>query len=125
MHSLEELEIIRLFEDGDRALISGNAAELQRIYSDDYVQCDERGNFIGKDELIRKLSHGEIRFVAMRSTGRSIRFLHDACAVVHGSEEDEVERDGRFCEVHYIYMDVVVKRKGQWHIVASQLAKLE
>ena len=59
----------------------------------------------------------------MISTGRQIRLLTDNLALVHGSEEDEVEQAGRRFQVRYIYTDVVMKRDGRWQIVASQLAK--
>ena len=58
----------------------------------------------------------------MISTGRRIRLLSEDIAIVHGSEEDEVEQSGRRLPVRYVYMDVVVKRNGRWQIVGSQLA---
>jgi hypothetical protein len=36
-------QILKLFEDGDRALIAADIAELSRIFADDYVQYDESG----------------------------------------------------------------------------------
>jgi hypothetical protein len=36
-------QILELFEDGDRALIAVDIAELSRIFADDYVRCDESG----------------------------------------------------------------------------------
>jgi hypothetical protein len=59
----------------------------------------------------------------MVSTGRHIRLLTDDVAIVHGSEEDEVEQAGRRSPVRYVYTDIVMKRHGQWQIVGSQLAK--
>ena len=44
-------------------------------------------------------------------------------AIVHGSERDEVEANGRRFNVQYLYMDVVCKRDGRWQIVGSQLVK--
>ena len=49
--------------------------------------------------------------------------LRDDVAIVHGSEDDEVEQGGKRFPVRYIYMDVVMKRDGNWQIVASQLAR--
>ena len=118
-----EQEILRLFEDGDRAIIAADVAELSRIFADDYVQYDEAGNASTKAEVIEKLTRGKIRYVSMVSTGRRIRVLRDDVAVVHGSEEDVVEQDGNRFPVRYVYMDVVVKRNGRWQIAASQLAK--
>ena len=40
----DEQQILKLFEDGDRALIAADVAELSRIFADDYIQYDESGN---------------------------------------------------------------------------------
>ena len=37
-------QILELFEEGDRALIAVDIAELSRIFADDYVQYDESGS---------------------------------------------------------------------------------
>lgn len=119
----DEHQIIKLFEYGDRALISADVAELLRIYAEDYVQHNESGTASTRQDLIRNLTSGAIRFVAMTSTGRHVQMLTDDVAIVYGSEEDEVEQEGRRFSVRYVYTDVVMKRNSQWQIVASQLAK--
>jgi len=119
----DEQQISKLFKDGDRALMSADVDELQRIYADDYEQHDESGKRSTRKDLIRKLTSHEIRFLKMTSIGCSLRILRDDVAVVHGSEEDEIERGGRRGKVRYVYMDVVMKRDGKWQIVASQLAR--
>lgn len=118
----DEQEIIQLFEDGDRALVGADVREIERIYADDYAQADESGVLTNRADLIQKLTAGEIRFLAMKSTGRRVRLLGDF-AIVHGSEEDEIEREGKRLSIRYIYMDVVVRRIGAWQIIASQLSK--
>ena len=118
----DERLIIKLFEDGDRALMSADVDELQRIYSEDYVQSDESGVLSTRADLIRNLASGRIRFLSMQSTGRRVRLFGDF-AIVHGSEEDEVVRDEHRFSARYVYMDVVVKRQGHWQIVGSQLAR--
>jgi uncharacterized protein (TIGR02246 family) len=119
----DENEILKLFEDGDRALIAADAAKLSRIFADDYIQYDESGDSLTKQDVIDNLRTGTIRYLSMTSTGRHIRLLRDDVAIVHGSEEDDVEQGGRRFPVRYIYMDVVMKRNGKWQIVGSQLAK--
>ena len=122
MDSNDEQEIIRLFEDGDRALMSGDVREMERIYAEDYMQADESGRLSTRADLIRNLTSGKIRLLSMKSTGRRVRLFGDF-AVVHGSEEDEIERDGVTRVVKYVYTDVVARRDGRWQIVASQLAR--
>ena|SRR5215471_4240736 len=123
MASNDELDIVRLFEDGDRALMSADVREMERIYSEDYVQSDESGRLSTRADLIRNLTSGKIRFLSMKSMERQIR-LFDDFAIVYGAEEDEIEREGKSFFVKYVYMDVVVQRGGRWQIVASQLAKI-
>jgi ketosteroid isomerase-like protein len=118
----DEQQILKLFEDGDRALMSADARELSRVYADDYIQHDEAGKSVTKEEMIENLVSGRIRYVSMTSRGRLVRLFGDF-AIVHGSEEDEVEQAARRFTVRYVYLDVVVKRAGRWQIVASQLAK--
>ena len=119
----DEQQILKLFEDGDRALVAADRAELARIYADDYLQYDEAGQTSTKQDLIGRLASGAIRYASMVSTGRRIRMLREDVAIVHGSEVDMVEHAGERLPVRYVYMDVVMKRDGQWQIVGSQLAK--
>jgi uncharacterized protein DUF4440 len=118
-----EQQILKLFEDGDRALIAADVAELSRIFADDYIQYDEFGEAHTKQDVIKNLETGTVRYLSIVSTGRRIRLLSDELAIVHGSEEDDVEQGGQRFPVRYIYMDVVVKHNGSWQIVGSQLAR--
>jgi uncharacterized protein (TIGR02246 family) len=119
----DEQEILKLFEDGDRALVAADPAALSRIFADDYVQHDECGKSFTRQEVIDNLTSHKVRYVSMVSTSRRIRLLTESVAIVHGSEDDEVDQGGRRKHIRYIYMDVVMKRDGRWQIVASQLAK--
>lgn len=118
-----EEQILKLFEDGDRALIAADVREIERIYAEDYVQYDELGVSSTRQDLIARLTSGKVRFLSMNSTGRRVRLLRDDVAIVHGSEEDDVEQEGQRFPLEYLYMDVVMKRDGRWQIVASQLVK--
>src|ERR1700691_729992 len=85
----DKQQIVRLFEDGDRALIAADLAELSCIFGEDYIQYDETGRPSTREEVLNNLKSGFIRYLSMISTGREIRLLGENVAVVHGSEEDE------------------------------------
>ena len=51
----DEQQILKLFEDGDRALIAADVAELSRIFADDYIQYDESGESRTKQNVIKNL----------------------------------------------------------------------
>jgi hypothetical protein len=97
-----EQQILKLFDEGDRALIAADVAELSRIFADDYIQYDEFGESHTKQDVINNLKTGATRYLSMVSTGRRIRLLSDELAIVHGSEEDDVEQGGRRFPVRYI-----------------------
>ncbi|HUE53639.1 MAG TPA: nuclear transport factor 2 family protein [Terriglobales bacterium] len=122
MEPADEHQILALFEDGDRTLMSADIDKLSRIFADDYVQYNESGRAFTKHDVLENLKLGRIRYISMVSTGRQIRLFGDF-AIVHGSEDDEVEQDGKRFSVRYVYTDVVIKRTGKWQIVGSQLAR--
>src|SRR6202011_3880258 len=95
---------------------------LARIFADDYVQYNESGKAFTKQDVLTNFRTGAIRYPSIVSTGRQIRVLGDT-AVVHGSESDKVESDGKRFSVRYVYLDVLRKHNGEWKIVASQLAR--
>lgn len=118
----DEREILALHEAGDRALMTADLAVLARIFADDYVQCNEAGKAFTKQDVLDNFRTGAIRYPSIVSTGRKIRVFGDT-AVVHGSESDEVEAEGKRFSVRYVYLDVLRKCDGEWKLVASQLAR--
>jgi uncharacterized protein (TIGR02246 family) len=118
----DEQQILALHEAGDRALMSADLTALARIFADDYVQYNEAGKPFTKQEVLKNFQTGAIRYPSIVSTGRKIRIFGDT-AVVHGLESDEVEAGGKRFSVRYMYLDVLQKRRGEWKLVASQLAR--
>jgi uncharacterized protein (TIGR02246 family) len=118
----DEQQILALHEAGDRALMSADLAVLAEIFADDYVQYNEAGEAFTKQDVLNNFRTGTIRSPSIVSTGRRIRVFGDT-AVVHGSESDEIEVDGKRSAVRYVYLDVLRKRDGEWKLVASQLAR--
>ena len=118
----DEQQILALHEAGDKALMSADLETLARIFADDYVQHNESGKAFTKQDVLNNFRTGAIRYPSIVSTGRTIRVFGDM-AVVNGSECDEVEDGGKRSSVRYVYLDVLLKRNGEWKLVASQLAR--
>jgi uncharacterized protein (TIGR02246 family) len=118
----DEQQILALHEAGDKALMSADLTVLAQIFADDYVQYNEAGKAFRKQDVLNNFRTGAIRYPSIVSTGRKIRLFGDV-AVVHGSESDEMEADGKRLAVRYVYLDVLEKRDGEWKLVASQLAR--
>src|SRR5512135_254973 len=104
----DEQQILALHEAGDRALMSADLAVLEEIFADDYVQYNDAGQALTKNDVLENFRSGAICYSSIVSTARKIRVLGDT-AVVHGSENDEVEAGGKRFPVRYIYLDVLQK----------------
>lgn len=118
----DEQQIEALYETGDKALMGADVNVLSRILADEYIQYGVGGKPQGKRTILENFRAGAIRYASIVSTGRTIRIFGDT-AVVHGSESDEVEAEGKRFHADYIYLDVLLKRDGEWKFVASQLAR--
>jgi uncharacterized protein (TIGR02246 family) len=118
----DEQQILALHETGDIALMAADLAVLSQIFADDYVQYNEAGQAFTKQDVLNNFRTGAIRYPSIVSTARNIRLFGDT-AVVHGAESDEVEVNSKRSAVHYVYLDVLRKRDGEWKLVASQLAR--
>jgi ketosteroid isomerase-like protein len=117
----DDEQIFALHQAGDKALMSADLTVLARIFADDYVQYNEAGKAFTKQDVLNNFRTGAIRYPSIVSTGRKIRIFGDT-AVVHGSESDEIEINGKRSAVKYVYLDVLRKCDGEWKLVASQLA---
>ena len=102
--------------------MNADLAVLAQIFSDDYVQYNESGTAFTKQDVLNNFRSGAIRYPSIVSTGRKIRIFGDT-AVVHGSESDEVEMNGKRFAIRYVYLDVLRKCDGEWKLMASQLAR--
>jgi ketosteroid isomerase-like protein len=118
----DQQQIEALYEAGDRALMGSDVETLSQILADDYVQYGDTGLPLTKLQVLNNFRTGLVRYPSIVSTGRSIR-LFGEMAVVHGSEDDVVEANGKRERVRYVYLDVLAKRDGEWKLVASQLAR--
>jgi uncharacterized protein (TIGR02246 family) len=119
---LDQEKIEALYHAGDAALMQADVNALAEILADDYVQYNDAGQPFTRRQILDSFRSGAIRYPSIVSTGRVIRFFGDT-AVVHGSEDDEVETHGTRSHVRYMYLDVLLKREGKWRFVASQLAR--
>ena len=88
----DKQQILKLFEDGDRALITADVAELSRIFADDYVQYDESAkSFTKRDPVYRNDLHGPPNTPIERECSR--------CAWI-GGRRSRARRKAFPCSLH-------------------------
>jgi hypothetical protein len=90
----DQRKIEALDEAGDCALMSADVDTLSRILAEDCVQYGDTGVPVTKLQILENFRTGVVRYSSIVSAGRSIQ-LFGEMAVVHGSEDDVVETNGK------------------------------
>jgi hypothetical protein len=116
-------QILELFEDGDRALIAVDIAELSRIFADDYVHSmtNQEGPSANKTWSTISVPARSATFPyvppVVASDYWEKTWQSSTTRKKTKSSKAEAPSDP------FVYTDIVMRRDGNWQIVASQPAR--
>ncbi len=115
----DENEIRRLESEIGRAIVQRDTAFVERVWAEEFVYTGVRGEVKSKDDLIRELEAGELRFETMKFDDVQVRLFHETAVVtgrattVGRSAQGEIRGQFRYTRVY-------VKRLSDWQLVAFQ-----
>jgi hypothetical protein len=113
----DEAAIRRLEAEWCDSTVTNNVDELTRVLSDDFLGTEVDGHPYTKEDAIREAKSGPSAYtLCQNSDDLKIRF-YGSVSVVQGSEGFE-KRDGS--RGKWVFIDVFVRRKGVWQVVASE-----
>lgn len=116
--SLKE-QIKLLEEERNRAILSGDAAALDRMTSDDYTFITLRGEMRTKAEIVKGFQSGSFKYESRTISDLNIRAYGDTAVVTGRSTQKGVE-NGKDYSGNYWFTRVYVKEDGRWLTVALQ-----
>jgi uncharacterized protein (TIGR02246 family) len=120
-----EKEILELNRVWAEAVTKGDAATLERIFSDEIVVTAGNGNIRNKSEEIKDATAGtdpDFAWVRPFTTeNERVRIYNDA-AVVTGLVKWAFKYKGQEVNQERRYSHFYVKEKGQWKIVAQHVS---
>lgn len=99
-----------------------DVAAFEKIVADDWIAITPDGNNQTKAERAAEIKSSNIVSVTMGDM--KVRVFGDT-AVVTGSDDEIIMKDGKKSSGHYVWTDVFVKRNGKWLAVASQTAQIK
>lgn len=118
-------EILELNRAWAEAVTKGDAATLEKIFSDDVIVTAGNGNLRNKAEEIKDATAGtdpDFAWVRPFTTeNERVRVYNDA-AVVTGLVKWAFKYKGQEVNQERRYSHFYVKDKGQWRIVAQQVS---
>ena len=112
-------EIESLEEERNRAVLSGDAAALDRMTADDYTFITLRGELRTKVEIVKGFQSGSFKYESRTISDLNVRVYGDA-AVVTGRSTQKGMENGKNYSGDYRFTRVYVKQKGRWVTVALQ-----
>ncbi len=117
--SKAEQEIRALEEERNRSILSGDAAALERMTSDDYTFITLRGELRTKAEIVKGFKSGSFKYDSRTISDLTVRVYGDA-VVVTGRSSQKGKENGKDYSGDYRFTRVYVKQGGRWITVALQ-----
>ena len=115
-----ESELKDFIEELHRVERSLDFEKLADLIDESYIGFDEKGERIGKSDLIQQFKDPSLKFNVHEVSELEYR-VYGEMGIVTG----KVKLEGRYAKAefqgNYIFTDVCVRRDGQWQVVLSQM----
>ena len=118
-HPAEEVELIQLERDWDRAFLMNDTAFIDRVLAPDFVAVYPDGSRGDRATELANAAAFDLKIDSSTLDEFTIQ-VHGDTAVVWFRRSLVGPSQGQRLEVIYRYLDVFVRRAGRWQCVASQ-----
>jgi ketosteroid isomerase-like protein len=110
-------EMMKVEEERNQALQTGDVATLDRIYSDDLVYSNVSGKLLTKAQHLADLKGKTLHFISFAHEDVQAT-MHGDSGVVTGISKSVVEYQGEVSHAQRRFLNVFAKRDGRWQVVA-------
>jgi ketosteroid isomerase-like protein len=116
--AIEDLEMRRF-----KAMVEADFTTLESLLAADMSYSHSSGWTQTKSEFIGSLRSRELEYKEIKPDALQVR-VYGSTAVVTGRAQVKTQSKGQENTVELRFLDVYVKRKGKWQMVAWQSARL-
>lgn len=114
-----ENEVLQVEQERDQALQKRDVAVLDRIYSDQLVFVNTRGQLFTKAQRIADLGAGKVEYFSYHQGDYDYRVYGDT-VVMTGQTSSVVKFQGRVNKIPRQFTNIYIREGGQWHLAAHQ-----
>ncbi|MDQ2778116.1 MAG: nuclear transport factor 2 family protein [Pseudomonadota bacterium] len=107
----------------DRAIVRKDRAAIEANMAPDFRQIDGAGNVETKTSFVDDLLSPDLRIDPYTVEDFDVRLYGDM-ALLSGTTRMTGVVQGKTFASHYRYIDIYVKRTGQWQIVSVQISRI-
>ena len=110
-------EIIKVDDERNQALQKADIATLDRIYSDDLVYTNATGVILSKAQHLAELKGRSLNFISFKHEDVQVT-MHGDAGFLTGISKSVVEYHGSVSHSQRRFLNVFMKKDGQWQVVA-------
>jgi ketosteroid isomerase-like protein len=114
-----ENQVLKVEESRDKALQERDVALLDKIYSDQLVFVNTRGQKFTKAQRLADLGAGKVEYFSYNQEGYSYH-VYGNTVVMTGRTSSVVKFQGRVNKIPRLFTNIYVKTGGQWRLAAHQ-----
>jgi ketosteroid isomerase-like protein len=114
-----ENEVLKVEQSRDKALQERDVALLDKIYSDQLVFVNTRGQKFTKAQRLADLGAGKVEYFSYNQEGFSYHVYGDT-VVMTGRTSSIVKFQGRVNKIPRLFTNIYIKAGGEWRLVAHQ-----
>jgi ketosteroid isomerase-like protein len=114
-----ESDVLKVEQERDQALQDRDIKVLDRIYSDDLVFVNTRGQRFTKAQRLADLGAGKVEYFSYDQGNYSFR-VYGNTVVMTGRTSSVVKFQGRVNKIPRQFTNTYVKVAGQWRLVEHQ-----
>ncbi|HLO95891.1 MAG TPA: nuclear transport factor 2 family protein, partial [Burkholderiaceae bacterium] len=107
----------------DQAIVARRREDIAANMAPDFRQIDGEGQVEDRASFLEGLMDPKLQIDPYAVEDFDIRLYGDV-ALLSGRTRMTGRYDGRPFKTHYRYIDIYVKRQGEWKIVSVQISKL-
>ena len=117
-------DVVRTHTAGfNRALTTHDLDALSAIYADDYMLVRPDGSVLGKEDVLRDLTAGGLRFTSIDLANVSVR-IYDQTALLTGDSRTVTSRNGDEMSARIRLLAVYVQDRSRLRLAHFQSASL-
>jgi len=106
-------EVMAAEEARNVALPKGDVAALEKIYADDLVYTNAKGQTLNKTQHLEELKNRKLNFVSFKHSDVSVH-VYGTMGMVTGVSTSAVSLDGVVSSNPRKFINIYVKQDGKW-----------
>ena len=106
-------EVMKAEDARNEALPKGDVAALEKIYADDLVYTNARGETLNKTQHLAELKARKLTFLSFKHSDVSVH-VYGNTGIVTGVSTSAVSLNGTVSSTPRKFMNIYVKQNGRW-----------